>query len=172
MTRWVSRATLAHSRGFEADIPAVIATKYTTNFRSGPGATNIMTNFTGNGTKSLHVSVNNSLKNLKTDYIDLVSTADGDTRITLMTVQLYVHWWDYSTSIPELMQSLNQLVSSGKVLYLGISDTPAWVVRYGHVPRFRVGRSLTRFQQSQRVRKKPRASPVLRLSGSLVGRFP
>lgn len=41
---------------------------------------------------------------------------------------LYVHWWDHTTSIPELMQSLNQLVATGKVLYLGISDTPAWVV--------------------------------------------
>ncbi|KAJ4149405.1 hypothetical protein NW754_000845 [Fusarium falciforme] len=90
----------------------VVATKYTTNFRSGPKGTNVMANFTGNGTKSLVTSVNNSLKNLQTDYIDL----------------LYVHWWDYSTSIPELMQSLNQLVVSGKVLYLGISDTPAWVV--------------------------------------------
>ncbi|KAM0432807.1 hypothetical protein ACHAPT_004509 [Fusarium lateritium] len=90
----------------------VVATKYTTNFRSGPGNPNIAANFTGNGTKSLVTSVNSSLKNLQTDYIDL----------------LYVHWWDYSASIPELMQSLNQLIVSGKVLYLGISDTPAWVV--------------------------------------------
>jgi aryl-alcohol dehydrogenase-like predicted oxidoreductase len=51
----------------------VIATKYTTNFRSGPGSTNIMSNYQGNGSKSLHVSVNNSLKKLATDYIDLVS---------------------------------------------------------------------------------------------------
>ena len=58
------------------------------------------------------VSVNASLKKLQTDYIDL----------------LYVHWWDFSSSIPELMQSLNNLVVQGKVLYLGISDTPAWVV--------------------------------------------
>lgn len=43
-------------------------------------------------------------------------------------MQLYVHWWDFSTSIEEVMTSLNQLVLSGKVLYLGISDTPAWVV--------------------------------------------
>lgn len=52
-------------------------------------------------------------------------------------MQLYVHWWDYATGIPELMQSLNQLVQSGKVLYLGVSDTPAWVVRKGvpHRPR-------------------------------------
>lgn len=41
-----------------------------------------------------------------------------------------MHWWDYATSIPELMQSLNSLVVAGKVLYLGISDAPAWVVRY------------------------------------------
>lgn len=39
-----------------------------------------------------------------------------------------MHWWDYSTSIPELMQSLNHLVAEGKVLYLGVSDAPAWVV--------------------------------------------
>lgn len=41
-----------------------------------------------------------------------------------------MHWWDYATSIPELMQSLNSLVVAGKVLYLGISDAPAWVVRF------------------------------------------
>ncbi|RYP38016.1 hypothetical protein DL767_002744 [Monosporascus sp. MG133] len=91
----------------------VIATKYTTNFHAGRNVDGeIMVNFTGNGSKSLHVSVEASLKKLQTDYIDL----------------LYVHWWDHSTSIPEVMQSLNQLVASGKVLYLGISDTPAWVV--------------------------------------------
>ncbi|PHH66763.1 hypothetical protein CDD81_5895 [Ophiocordyceps australis] len=90
----------------------VIATKFTTNFRGGPNRANIMANFAGNGTKSLVTSVNASLKKLQTDYIDL----------------LYVHWWDFSTSIPELMQSLNQLVQSGKVLYLGISDSPAWIV--------------------------------------------
>ena len=35
---------------------------------------------------------------------------------------------DTTTSIEELMQSLNHLVVSGKVLYLGVSDTPAWIV--------------------------------------------
>ncbi|KAM0231078.1 hypothetical protein ACHAP5_011174 [Fusarium lateritium] len=90
----------------------VLATKYTTNFRAGPGSSNILVNFTGNGSKSLRVSVEASLQNLQTDYIDL----------------LYVHWYDGNTTIPELMQSLNQLVVSGKVLHLGISDTPAWIV--------------------------------------------
>ncbi|KAJ0115357.1 hypothetical protein J7T55_012635 [Diaporthe amygdali] len=91
----------------------VIATKYTTNYMAGPpGEGRIMANFTGNGTKSMHTSLKDSLKKLDTDYIDL----------------LYVHWWDFSVSIPELMQSLNNLVVQGKVLYLGVSDTPAWVV--------------------------------------------
>lgn len=88
----------------------VIATKFTTSFR--PYFDEITINNQGNGTKSLHVSINSSLKNLQTDYIDI----------------LYLHWWDGSTSIPEVMQALNQLVLAGKVLYLGVSDTPAWVV--------------------------------------------
>lgn len=90
----------------------VVATKYTTNFAAGPDHPHVMANFGGNNSKSMALSVKSSLRNLQTDYIDL----------------LYVHWWDYSTSIPELMQSLNQLVTAGKVLYLGISDSPAWVV--------------------------------------------
>ncbi|KAK0391292.1 hypothetical protein NLU13_0793 [Sarocladium strictum] len=90
----------------------VLATKFSTNFARGPDQPPILANFGGNNTKNMYLSVNRSLQNLQTDYIDL----------------LYVHWWEYSTSIPELMQSLNQLVTSGKVLYLGISDSPAWVV--------------------------------------------
>ncbi|KAI1386669.1 norsolorinic acid reductase [Hypoxylon trugodes] len=88
----------------------VIATKFTTSYHNNFDEININTQ--GNGTKNLHVSVNCSLQKLQTDYIDL----------------LYVHWWDFNTSIPELMQSLNRLVQAGKVLYLGVSDTPAWVV--------------------------------------------
>lgn len=91
----------------------VIATKFTTCF---PNPTNPSprqrSNFAGNSSKSLRVSLEASLKKMQTDYIDL----------------LYVHWWDFTTSIPELMQSLDAVVKSGKVLYLGISDTPAWVV--------------------------------------------
>ncbi|KAH9892295.1 Aldo/keto reductase [Xylariomycetidae sp. FL2044] len=90
----------------------VVATKYTTNFMAGQGLDKILVNYSGNGSKSLHASVEASLRKLQTSYIDL----------------LYVHWWDFSVSIPELMQSLNHLVASGKVLFLGISDTPAWVV--------------------------------------------
>ena len=50
----------------------------------------------------MHLSVEASLKKLRTDYIDI----------------LYVHWWDYSTPIEEVMNGLHNLVVSGKVLYL------------------------------------------------------
>ncbi|TYJ54957.1 hypothetical protein B9479_004369 [Cryptococcus floricola] len=99
-------------RGIRDEI--VIATKYSTfslnnkeNSFSG-----VPINYAGNSRKNLRLTVEASLKKLRTDYIDL----------------LYVHWWDYSASIPEVMLSLNDLVKSGKVLYLGISDTPAWIV--------------------------------------------
>ncbi|KAL8982680.1 MAG: hypothetical protein Q9205_002885 [Flavoplaca limonia] len=89
----------------------VVATKFTTGVGFREGAS-IKVNNQGNHSKSLKVSLNASLRKLQTDYIDL----------------LYVHWWDFTTSIPELMQSLHHMVVAGKVLYLGISDTPAWVV--------------------------------------------
>jgi len=92
----------------------VIATKYTTTFPDPKpsNAPKIRANYQGNHAKSLIVSVEASLKKLNTSYIDL----------------LYIHWWDFTTSVPEVMQSLNHLVAQGKVIYLGISDTPAWVV--------------------------------------------
>lgn len=58
------------------------------------------------------MSVRDSLKKLQTDWIDI----------------LYVHYWDFTTSIEEVMDSLHALVQQGKVLYLGISDSPAWIV--------------------------------------------
>jgi aryl-alcohol dehydrogenase-like predicted oxidoreductase len=90
----------------------VLATKFTTLYPDPKTRPRMAANFSGNSTKSLHASLEASLKKLQTDYIDL----------------LYVHWWDFTTSIPELMQSLNHMVQRGKVLYLGVSDTPAWVV--------------------------------------------
>ncbi|KAF7790639.1 hypothetical protein EIP86_001595 [Pleurotus ostreatoroseus] len=90
----------------------VLATKYTSNFKRGESNIAQKNSYVGNHVKSMHVSVEASLKKLRTDYIDI----------------LYVHWWDYQTSIEEVMNGLHHLVSQGKVLYLGISDTPAWIV--------------------------------------------
>jgi len=88
----------------------VIATKFTTMYK--PDAKNIRANYCGNSVKSMNLSVEASLKKLQTSYIDI----------------LYLHWYDWTSSIEEIMIGLNNLVKSGKVLYLGISDTPAWVV--------------------------------------------
>ena len=91
----------------------VVATKYSFYFTTYKGHDKILqSNFGGNNAKSMRLSLDASLKKLQTDYIDV----------------FYVHWWDSTTSIPELMHSLNTFVEQGKVLYLGVSDTPAWIV--------------------------------------------
>ncbi|KAJ2933913.1 hypothetical protein H1R20_g3150, partial [Candolleomyces eurysporus] len=87
--------------------------------------------FTGNGSKSIRLSVEASLKKLRANYIDL----------------FYVHFWDFSTSIEELMQALHALVLKGQVLYLGISDTPAWVVSQAN--QYARDHALTPFSVSQ-----------------------
>jgi aryl-alcohol dehydrogenase-like predicted oxidoreductase len=94
-----------------------IATKFTNSYRTHELGTGKTVNYGGNHKKSLRLSVADSLRKLQTDYIDL----------------LYVHWWDWTTSIEELMDSLHILIEQGKVLYLGISDTPAWVVSAANV---------------------------------------
>ena len=77
----------------------MLATKFTTCFPDPKTSPRQRINYAGNSSKSLKVSLNASLKKLQTDYIDL----------------LYVHWWDFSTGVAELMQSLNHVIQSGKV---------------------------------------------------------
>jgi aryl-alcohol dehydrogenase-like predicted oxidoreductase len=90
----------------------VIATKYTIPYTAYRDGKQHAVNHAGNHKRSMHMSVRDSLKKLQTDFIDV----------------LYLHVWDHMSSIEEIMDSLDVLVKSGKVLYLGISDTPAWVV--------------------------------------------
>ncbi|KAI9281735.1 putative aryl-alcohol dehydrogenase Aad14 [Umbelopsis sp. AD052] len=90
----------------------VLATKFSTDYKSYNLGKGKVPNHCGNHKRSLHMSVRDSLEKLKTDWIDI----------------LYLHWWDWTTSIEEVMDSLHILVQQGKVLYLGISNTPAWVV--------------------------------------------
>ena len=90
----------------------VIATKFTGDYKKYEVGGGKSANYCGNHKRSLHVSVRDSLRKLQTDWIDI----------------LYIHWWDYMSSIEEVMDSLHILVQQGKVLYLGVSDTPAWVV--------------------------------------------
>ncbi|KAL5480807.1 AAD14_8 [Sanghuangporus weigelae] len=100
----------AEQRGIRDQL--VIATKYTTDFKRADQNIKNKVSYVGNNGKNLKLSVEASLKKLRTSYIDI----------------LYVHWWDWNTSIKEVMDNLHHLVAQGKVLYLGISDSPAWVV--------------------------------------------
>ncbi|CAM4280895.1 aldo/keto reductase [Nocardia ninae] len=84
----------------------VLATKYTMLRRPGDP------NSGGNHRKSMFASVEASLRKLNTDYIDL----------------LYLHAWDFMTPVDEILRGMDDLVRSGKVLYVGISDAPAWQV--------------------------------------------
>lgn len=89
----------------------VVATKYT-----GTRADQSDPNQGGNSRKNLRQSLERSLKRLKTDYIDLY----------------YLHVWDNLTPVDEVLGTLDALVREGKVRYLGISDTPAWIVAEGN----------------------------------------
>ncbi len=82
----------------------VITTKFT--FNAEPGNPNAG----GNGRKNILRAVEGSLKRLGTDYIDLY----------------LLHAWDMITPTEEVMRTLDDLVRSGKVRHIGLSDTPAW----------------------------------------------
>jgi aryl-alcohol dehydrogenase-like predicted oxidoreductase len=82
----------------------VIATKYSLTMRPGDP------NASGNHRKNMVRSVEQSLQRLQTDYIDL----------------LYLHMWDNTTPVEEVLRAFDDLVRSGKILYAGLSDTPAW----------------------------------------------
>lgn len=84
----------------------VLATKYTT-LRQGDDP-----NSGGASRKSLFGAVHTSLRQLDTDYLDL----------------LYLHVWDPSTPVEEILRGLDDLVRQGKVLYVAISNSPAWQV--------------------------------------------
>ena len=84
----------------------VLATKYT---NAMPGND---PNAAGNHRKSMVQALEASLKRLKTDYIDLY----------------WLHIWDQVTPVEEVMRAFDDLVRQGKILYVGVSDMPAWVV--------------------------------------------
>lgn len=95
----------SHDRDF-----FVLATKYSLK----DNTTN--PNASGNNRKNMMRSVEESLKRLKTDFIDL----------------LYLHIWDDLTPIDEVMRGMDDLVRQGKVNYIAISDTPAWIISKGN----------------------------------------
>ena len=89
----------------------VVATKYSLRLNTG----NVMdANLGGNSRKTMIRRVEDSLRNLQTDYLDL----------------LYLHMWDETTPVTEVLRAADDLVRAGKILHFAFSDTPAWVVAY------------------------------------------
>jgi len=88
----------------------VVATKFSLGDRHAAGLQR-----TGNSRKAMVQSVEASLKRLGTDRIDL----------------LWAHMPDAVTPIDEIMRGFDDLVRSGKILYAGLSDFPAWRVATG-----------------------------------------
>lgn len=84
----------------------VLCTKYTLFTRRNDP------NFSGNHRKNMMRSLAESLKRLKTDYIDVY----------------WIHAWDFITPVEEVMRALDDMVRAGKILHVGISDAPAWVI--------------------------------------------
>jgi len=84
----------------------VVATKYTLFDRHGDP------NAAGNHRKNMIQSLEGSLDRLGLDFVDL----------------FWVHAWDFTTGVDEVMRGLDDLVRGGLVLYVGVSDTPAWMV--------------------------------------------
>ena len=84
----------------------VLATKFCGNMHPGDP------NGGGAGRKAIMHQLEDSLRRLKTDYIDLY----------------WCHFHDPNTPLEETMRTLDDLVRSGKVRYIGLSDTPAWLV--------------------------------------------
>lgn len=84
----------------------VLATKYTTLRRPGDP------NSGGSHRKSLVASVESSLRRLGTDYLDM----------------LHLHVWDFTTPVEEILRGMDDLVRQGKLLYVAISNAPAWQV--------------------------------------------
>ena len=94
----------AFARGRRDEL--VIATKYTAITRPGD------VNAWGNHRKSLRQALSASLERLQTDYVDI----------------LWVHAWDGITPPEEIMRALDDEVRAGRVLYIGVSNAPAWLI--------------------------------------------
>ena len=84
----------------------VLATKYTNSI---PGTD---PNAAGNHRKNMLQSLEASLKRMKVDYVDIY----------------WLHAWDFTTPVEEIMRAFDDMIRAGKVLYIGVSDTPAWIV--------------------------------------------
>jgi aryl-alcohol dehydrogenase-like predicted oxidoreductase len=84
--------------------------------KSAPSTDANNPNAHGNGAKNIRTAVETSLRRLGTDYIDLYWT----------------HFWDTVTPAEDVVDTLDRLVASGKILHYGLSNVPAWYFAHAH----------------------------------------
>jgi aryl-alcohol dehydrogenase-like predicted oxidoreductase len=124
----------------------VLATKY--SLHRSPGDPNAQ----GNHRKNLHRAVEASLERLRTDYIDV----------------LWVHAWDFTMDPDDLLWALDRLAASGKVLHVGISDTPAWIVASANTTaRFRGWQGFTAVQMEYSLKERTPEGELLPMAAEM-----
>jgi aryl-alcohol dehydrogenase-like predicted oxidoreductase len=82
----------------------VLTTKFTNSVAAGDP------NAGGNGRKHMIRALDDSLRRLDTDYVDL----------------FLLHTWDRITPVEEVLRTFDDLIRAGKVRYAGLSDVPSW----------------------------------------------
>ena len=97
------RSSVAPSKDFARRDEVVIATKVYFRMRPGP-------NGAGLSRKAIMAEIDNSLRRLGTDYVDLYQ----------------IHRWDYTVPIEETLEALHDVVKAGKARYIGASSMYAW----------------------------------------------
>jgi aryl-alcohol dehydrogenase-like predicted oxidoreductase len=103
----------------------VLSTKFFGNLYPGDP------NGGGGGRKALIAQLEQSLRRLRTEYVDLY----------------WLHNWDRRAPIEETLRALDDLVTAGKVRYVGLSDLPAWVSAQAHtIAHFRGWTPITALQ--------------------------
>jgi aryl-alcohol dehydrogenase-like predicted oxidoreductase len=113
------------ARGSSRRARVVVGSKFSSNHFPGDP------NGGGAGRSAIIAACENSLRRLRTDYLDLY----------------WMHWADPFVPLEETMRTLDTLVSSGKVRYIGFSDTPSWRVTEAQVTaHFRGWTRLTAIQ--------------------------
>jgi aryl-alcohol dehydrogenase-like predicted oxidoreductase len=130
----------------------VLSTKFFGNLHPGDP------NGGGAGRKALIAQLEESLRRLQTDYVDLY----------------WLHNWDRRAPIDETLRTLDDLVTAGKVRYVGLSDVPAWVAaQVQTIARFRGWTPVTALQLEYSLLERTPEGELLPMAGELgIGVLP
>jgi aryl-alcohol dehydrogenase-like predicted oxidoreductase len=134
----------AHRPGLRERV--VLSTKFFANLHPGDP------NGGGGGRKALIAQLEESLRRLRTDYVDIY----------------WLHNWDRRAPIEETLRTLDDLVAAGKIRYVGLSDVPAWVAAQAQtIARFRGWVPVTALQLEYSLLERTPEGELLPMAGDL-----